>query len=100
MYTIIKDNGTEQEKANGLHRPNGEKKMKITAKRQGNIGRKSYMATTGNGQCVIVSVYDFAFGLVHVIVSATGADQLEFFAPCFSDAQMWQLLQTWIKAYL
>ena len=74
--------------------------MRITAKRQGNIGRKSYMATTCNGQCVIVSVYDFPGDIVHVIVSATGAQQLEFFAPCFSDAKMWQLLQTWIKAYL
>ena len=92
--------GTEKEKAHGLQRPNGEKEMRITAKRQGNIGRKSYMATTGNGQCVIVSVYDFPGDIVHVIVSATGAQQLEFFAPCFSDAKMWQLLQTWIKAYL
>lgn len=74
--------------------------MKITAKRQGNIGRKSYMATTGGGKCVIVSVYDFPGDIVHVIVSATGADQLEFFAPCFPDVKMWQLLQTWIKAYL
>ncbi len=74
--------------------------MKITAKRQGNIGRKSYMATTGNGRCVIVSVYDFPGDIVHVIVSATGADQLEFFSPCFSDAKIWQLLQAWIKAYL
>ena len=74
--------------------------MKITAKYQGNIGRKSYMATTGNGACVIVSVYDFPGDIVHVIVSATGVGQLEFFAPCFSDVQMWQLLQTWIKAYL
>ena len=73
--------------------------MKITAKRQGNIGRKSYTATTGC-KCVIVSVYDFPGDIVHVIVSATGADQLEFFAPCFSDEKMWQLLQTWIKAYL
>lgn len=74
--------------------------MKITAKYQGNIGRKSYMATTGNGRCVIVSVYDFPGDIVHVIVSATGANQLEFFAPCFSDDQMFQMLQTWIKAYL
>ena len=74
--------------------------MKITAKYQGDIGRKSYMATTGNGQCVLVSVYDFPGDIVHVIVSATGVDQLEFFAPRFSDKQMWQLLQTWIKAYL
>lgn len=74
--------------------------MKITAKYQGNIGRKSYMATTGNGACVIVSVYDFPGDIVHVIVSATGAEQLEFFAPRFSDVQMWKLLQTWIKAYL
>lgn len=73
--------------------------MKITAKRQGNIGRKSYMATNG-GKCVIVSVYDFPGDIVHVIVSATGADQLEFFAPSFSEGNMWQLLQTWIKAYL
>lgn len=74
--------------------------MKITAKYQGNIGRKSYMATTGNGQCVIVSVYDFPGDIVHVIVSATSAEQLEFFAPCFPDVKMWQLLQTCIKAYL
>lgn len=74
--------------------------MKITAKYQGNIGRKSYMATTGNGECVIVSVYDFPGDIVHVIVSATGVDQLEFFAPRFSDEKMWQLLQTWIRAYL
>ena len=74
--------------------------MKITAKYQGNIGRKSYMATTGCGKCVIVSVYDFPGDIVHVIVSATGAEQLEFFAPCFSDDKMWQLLQAWIKAYI
>ena len=74
--------------------------MKITAKYQGNIGRKSYMATNGNCACVIVSVYDFPGDIVHVIVSATGAKQLEFFAPCFSDEKMWQLLQVWIKAYL
>ena len=74
--------------------------MKITAKYQGNIGRKSYTATTGVGACVIVSVYDFPGDIVHVIVSATGAEQLEFFAPHFSDTQMWQLLQTWIKAYI
>ena len=74
--------------------------MKITAKYQGNIGRKSYMASTGNGECVIVSIYDFPGHMVHVIVSATRAEQLEFFAPCFSDEKMWQLLQTWIKAYL
>ena len=86
--------------ANGLQRiPNGEEKMKIIAKRQGNIGRKSYTAITGC-KCVIVSVYDFPGDIVHVIVSATGAEQLEFFAPRFSDAKMWQLLQTWIKAYL
>ena len=74
--------------------------MKITATYQGNIGRKSYMATTGKGECVIVSVYDFPGDIVHVIVSATGADQLDFFAPSFSDEKMWQLLQTWAKAYL
>lgn len=74
--------------------------MKIIAEYNGKLGRKSYMATTGNGQCVLVSVYDFPGDIVHVIVSATGVDQLEFFAPRFSDKQMWQLLQTWIKAYL
>lgn len=73
--------------------------MKITAKYQGNIGRKSYMAT-GNGACVIVSVYDFPGDIVHVIVSATGAEQLEFFSIRFPDEKMWQLLQTWIRAYL
>lgn len=74
--------------------------MKITAKYQGNIGRKSYMATTGNCKCVIVSVYDFPGDIVHVIVSATGAEQLEFFASSFGDEKMWQLLQAWIKAYI
>lgn len=73
--------------------------MKITAKYQGNIGRKSYMATTGNGACVIVSVYDFPGDIVHVIVSATGAKQFDFLVPCFSDEQMFQLLQTWTRAY-
>lgn len=74
--------------------------MKITAERKGSIGRKSYMAKTGYGKCVIVSVYDFPGDIVHVIVSATGVKQFEFFAPCFSDDQMWQLLQTWTKAYI
>lgn len=72
--------------------------MKITAKRQGNIGRKSYTATNG-GKVVIVSVYQNVAD-VHVIVSATGVNQFDFFAPCFSDKQMWHLLQAWIKAYI
>lgn len=72
--------------------------MKITAKYQGNIGRKSYMAVNG-GKVVIVSVYHNVAD-VHVIVSATGVNQFDFFAPCFSDEQMWQLLQAWIKAYI
>lgn len=33
MYTIIKDKGTEKEMAHGLHRPNGEKEMKVTVKK-------------------------------------------------------------------
>lgn len=33
IYTIIKDKGTETEKAQGLHRPNGEKKMRVTIKK-------------------------------------------------------------------
>lgn len=72
--------------------------MKITAKYQGNIGRKSYTAVNSRG-VVLVSVYQNVSG-VHVIVSVTGAKQFDFFAPCFSDEKMWQLLQTWIKAYL
>ena len=72
--------------------------MKITAKYQGNIGRKSYTAING-GKVVIVSVYHNVAD-VHVIVSATGVKQFDFFAPCFSCDQMWQLLQTWIKAYI
>ena len=72
--------------------------MKITAKYQGNIWRKSYTAING-GKVVIVSVYQ-NIADVHVIVSATGVKQFDFFAPCFSDDQMWQLLQTWIKAYI
>lgn len=72
--------------------------MKITAKYQGNIGRKSYTAHNG-GKVVLVSVYQNVAD-VHVIVSATGVNQFEFFAPCFSDVQMWQLLQAWIKAYI
>ena len=72
--------------------------MKIIAKYQGNIGRKSYMAVKGC-RVVLVSAYQNVAD-VHVIVSATGAKQLDFFAPCFSDEKMWQLLQTWIKAYL
>ena len=72
--------------------------MKITAKYQGNIWRKSYTAVNG-GKVVIVSVYQNVAD-VHVIVSATGVVQFDFFAPCFSDKQIWQLLQTWIKAYL
>ena len=72
--------------------------MKIIAKYEGNIGRKSYAASKGC-HVVLVSVYQNVAD-VHVIVSATGAKQLDFFAPCFSDEKMWQLLQTWIKAYL
>ena len=48
---------------------------------------------------VLVTVYQNVAD-VHVVVSATGVNQLDFFAPCFSDEKMWQLLQTWIKAYL
>ena len=70
--------------------------MKITAKYQGNIWRKSYTAING-GKVVIVSVYQNVAD-VHVIVSATCVKQFDFFAPCFSDEQMWQLLQAWTKA--
>ena len=87
-----------KKKAHGLHRPNGEKKMKIIAKYQGNIGRKSYTEING-GKVVLVSVYQ-NIDHVHVIVSATGVKQFDFFAPCFSDDQMLQLLQAWTKAYL
>ena len=88
--------GTETEKAHGLHRPNGEKKMKIIAEYNGKLGRKSYTAING-GKVVIVSTYQNVAG-IHVIVSATGVKQFEFFAPCFSDNKIWQLLQAWIKA--
>ena len=90
--------GTETEKAHGLHRPNGEKKMKIIAEYNGKLGRKSYTAVNG-GKVVIVSVYQNVAD-VHVIVSATCVKQFDFFAPCFSDDQMFQLLQTWAKAYI
>ena len=72
--------------------------MKITAKYQGNIGRKSYTAVNG-GKAVIVAVY-YNVADVHVIVSATGVKQFDFFAPCFSEEQMWQLLQAWTNAYI
>ena len=72
--------------------------MKIIAEYNGKLGRKSYTAING-GKVVMVSTYKNVAG-VHVIVSATGAKQFDFFAPCFSDDQMFQLLQAWIKAYL
>lgn len=72
--------------------------MKIIAEYNGKLGRKSYTAING-GKVVIVSTYKNVAG-VHVIVSATGVKQFDFFAPCFSDEQMFQLLQTWIKAYI
>ena len=72
--------------------------MRIIAEYKGKLGSKSYTAING-GKVVIVSTYQNVVG-VHVIVSATGAKQLDFFAPEFSDDKMWQLLQTWIKAYL
>lgn len=76
----------------------GGVKMKIIAEYNGKLGRKSYTAING-GKVVIVSTYQNVEG-IHVIVSATGVKQFEFFAPCFSDEQMLQLLQTWAKAYL
>ena len=72
--------------------------MKIIAEYNGKLGRKSYTAING-GKVVMVSTYQNVAG-IHVIVSSTGAKQLDFFAPCFSDEQMFQLLQTWSKAYL
>ena len=72
--------------------------MKIIAKHEGSIGRKSYTAIKGC-RVVLVSVYQ-NIADVHVIVSATGTNQFDFFAPCFSDEKIWQLLQTWVKAYL
>lgn len=72
--------------------------MKITSEYNGKLRRKSYTAING-GKVAIVSTYQNVAG-IHVIVSATGAKQFDFFAPCFSDEQMFQLLQTWIKAYL
>lgn len=72
--------------------------MKIIAEYNGKLGRKSYTAING-GKVVMVSTYKNVAG-VHVIVSATGAEQLEFFSPRFPDEKMWQLLQTWIRAYL
>ena len=72
--------------------------MKIIAEYNGKLGCKSYTAING-GKVVIVSTYQNVDG-IHAIVSATGVKQFDFFAPCFSDDQMWQLLQTWIEAYL
>ena len=72
--------------------------MKIIAEYNGKLGRKSYTAING-GKVVIVSTYQNVAG-IHVIVSATGVKQFDFFTQCFPDEQMWQLLQAWIKAYL
>ena len=47
MYTIIKDKGTETEKAHGLHRPNGEKRnMCIVWHDNGVAGQRGYTEYT------------------------------------------------------
>lgn len=47
MYTIIKDKGTEQKQAHGLHRPNGEKSMVIIWHDNGVAGQRGFTEYTG-----------------------------------------------------